>query len=314
MQLNTFFPKELRITNTKSNSNEVYIYLHSNQRISRCPKCTTESNKVHSRYNRTLMDLPIIDVKLILIVEARKFFCKNQNCERKIFTERFQQLIESYARRTSRLKDMLRSLAFSSNGQTNERISKKFNFPTSGATFIRLIRATPVIEEKPNYVAIDDWAYKKGHTYGTIICNLETNAPVDVFPGRHCKDLEQWLHENSEIQIATRDRSISYKAALNNVCPNAMQVADRFHIINNILGTLTEYIRRNFGVNIPIKKNESHKEIPKDDHAAQRKAKLYDEVQIHRKNGMSIRAIAKHMKISTTTVSNYIHLGRVNIQ
>lgn len=310
VQLNTFFPKDLKIAKIKQNSKEIYVYIDSSQEISKCPKCKKNSNRIHSRYSRILMDLPIIETKVILLVSVRKFFCRVPNCKRKIFTERFENLIESYARKTDRLKEILKNLAFSSNGKTNEKLSRKLKIPTSRETFLRIIRATPVEQEKSKHIAIDDWAYRKGYSYGTIICNLETNRPIDIFKGRNREDLERWLSSNKEVLIATRDRSISYKAALNNICPNAMQVADRFHIVKNILETLSEYIKRNFHANIPIKKSESHKEIPQNDKAAQKKAKLYDEVQIHREKGMSIRAIAKRMKLSHTTVANYINLDK----
>lgn len=322
-----FFPKELKVYSVKQEESSVKVELESCQPQSICPLCGKASSKEHSRYFRKLMDEPIFGNRAYLGLSVRKFYCHTKNCERKIFTERFSSFIKSYARKTDRLKESLTALAFSSNAETGKKVSRKLSLPVSADTLLRLIRkSSEKGDENLKIIGVDDWAIKKGNHYGTIICNLETHKPVDVFPERSTEALEKWLRKHPGIEIATRDRSNSYRKAFNNTSPKTTQIADRFHLSKNLLDALKNFVKRTFGSRIHIGykeieiKKTLHIQVKKSKEkilskaekngieARNKKRKIVREVKKMYSEGKSISAIFKTMHLAKATIRRYLHL------
>lgn len=210
-----------------------------------CPLCQHISGKVHSQYARSVMDLPSADRKVQLHLNVRRFFCHNPVCQRVTFAERLGKAIVAYARRTTRLLEVLQKMALELSGEGAARLSKTLKMPSSGDSFLALLRkqAIPKFEE-PQVVGIDDFAFRKGKTYGTIVVDLERHQPIELLPDRKAQTVADWLELHPHIEVVSRDRASSYAEAARRAAPQATQVADRWHLIKNISDYLKTFFDR----------------------------------------------------------------------
>jgi transposase len=200
-----------------------------------CPYCGTVSKRVHSHYQRSLRDLPASGRLVHLVMQVRRFFCEESTCQRKIFAERFPSLTLPRVKFTKRLQEALREMGFESGGEGGARLGKRLSYPGSPDTILRLVKQTQLpTSQSPRVVGIDDWSWKRGLRYGTLICDLETNKPIDVLPDRSVPTVSAWFEERPSIEIVSRDRSSEYAAAISKGAPQALQVADLWHIVKNL--------------------------------------------------------------------------------
>jgi len=204
-----------------------------------CPRCQQSSHRIHSHYQRTVRDLNWADYKVTLHLTVRKFFCNGVSCPQRIFTERLPQLCAPYARRTQRLNQYFTGLTLDLGGAAGARQAQHNGYDISLHTLLRALAKVPLPQPThPCYLGVDDFAFRKGQRYGTVIIDHERQRPIALLHDRTAKTLADWLKDYPEIQLVTRDRSQAYRAGINQGAPQAVQVADRFHLLQNLAETL----------------------------------------------------------------------------
>lgn len=214
-----------------------------------CPLCQTESQRTHSRYTRHLTDLPWADFKVQIQLRVRRFKCINTECKRVTFAERLGEAIAVYARRTTRLDETIYQIAqHSANARSGAKLAANLNVKVSADTLIRSLKKHLLqTQTTPKVLGVDDWAWKKGLRYGTILIDLERHRVVDLLADRNADTLVAWLQTHPGVEIVSRDRSGAYAEAARRGAPQAQQIADRFHLYKGLGECVGSVVQRNYG-------------------------------------------------------------------
>ena len=259
LSLNRYFPEDyLKITNIIDGKDKIIIKLKSITSECKCPRCGAILNDYHGTYTRKVQDLPILGKNVQLLITVREYKCQNEKCDVTTITESFNGFLNAYERMTVRCSDFICTLALETSCEGSARICKAMNIRVSGDTVIRLLTRRFELQEEPicgSIIGIDYFAFKKRNRYGTIIVDEATHKPIAILDGRYGRSLKEWLEQNKHVKAVTRDRSTAYATAISEVLPDAMQIADRFHLHQNLL----EAIRKSLNSLIP-----STIKIPKD--------------------------------------------------
>lgn len=252
LNMEIFFPNELlSITSIYNRDSAIHIKMRSKTHVSKCPECGCESKHYHGTYLRKVQDLPILGRTTRLEIIAHEYVCENEECPQITFVEDFDGFLSYYGRMTERCADFICTLAMETSCEGCSRICHSMNLKISGDSVIRLLtkryRLQP-ISKCGSVIGVDDFAFKKRHTYGTIIVDQATHRPVAILDGRDGTTLKEWLRNNKHIKSVTRDRASAYSSAIQEVLPDAMQIADRFHLHQNLL----EAIKNTVNAFIPV--------------------------------------------------------------
>jgi transposase len=200
-----------------------------------CPTCNNISAQVHSRYQRCLADVPVHGRLVEIRLQVRRFRCRQRQCSTKIFGERLcEGITRPFGRRTSRLENLARHLGLALGGRPGQSLARRLLLPLSKDALLRFVRRHAAKAPcSRNVVGVDDWAWKRGHRYRTIICDLGQRRVIDLLPDREMATVRAWLADRPSIRIISRDRGGGYGQAATRGRPEAIQVADRWHLVEN---------------------------------------------------------------------------------
>jgi transposase len=230
---------------------KIYLIVSAISRVVNCPVCNQPTHKIHSRYERLLADLPWADYSITLQLRVRKFFCINTLCQRRIFTERLTNVTAPWARRTLRLAQRLSVIGLANGGAAGERLLQQWGIKVSRNTLLNLVRSIPLPPiVTPHTLGVDDFCFRKCKTYGTALIDLERSRPIALLKDAKAETLAEWLKAHPGVKVVSRDRSKTYESGIRQGAPEAIQVADRFHLLQNLSQTLYQV----FGIHAKVLK------------------------------------------------------------
>ncbi|MGW0633608.1 ISL3 family transposase [Streptomyces sp. NPDC002758] len=303
--------------------------------VAPCPHCGSESERVHGRYIRRLSDAAVSGARVVIELLVRRFRCLNDRCAAVTFAEQVAGLTSPHARFTPLLRGTLTSIALALAGRPGSRLAVALGVPVAKDTLLRLLRALP---EKPvgqvRVLGVDDFALRKGDSYATILVDLERRCPIDVLPGREAEPLADWLGDHPEVEVICRDRAGAYAEGARTGAPQAVQVADAWHLWKNLWKNLGEAVEKTVGThhaclravfeNTPAPTPASEPvDVPADDEGQTgapdgaldvcgrerrlvvRTRERFAAVQDLLSQGASLEAVCRHLQLDRSTVRRF---------
>ncbi len=224
---------------------QLTVEVISTQPYAYCPACGKSSDAVHCQYRRTVHDVPCGGRSVVLRLGVRKFFCRTATCERKVFAERLPDLVQPWARISNRLLEELKAIGLAASAEVSERLAPRLGMKVKAPTLLCYLRSiAPPTDAPVRVLGIDDFAIRRGDSYGTILVNLETGKPLDLLPDRTAEAVLPWLERHQEIEVVSRDRASTYADAVKRALPHATQVADHYHLVQNLREHLQRFLDR----------------------------------------------------------------------
>ena len=303
----------------------------------RCPLCRRCSRQIHSHYVRTVADVPCAGAAVQVELHGRRFRCRHAGCPRTTFRERLPELAP-YSRRTSQLRARLERLGLALGGRPAARVAQALTqapWGLSRMSLLRLVHHLPLpVMQTPRVLGVDDWAWRKGRRYGTLLADLERQCPIELLPDRTAETFATWLRVHPGVEIICRDRGGAYADGARQGAPEATQVADRFHLIKNLGDQLEALLARHDAVlrqaaevDTALRSPETPDADAPDSEALSdardqprpltreqqrqqerraRRLARYERARHLQAHGMSMRAIAQTLGLAHNTVRGYL--------
>jgi transposase len=296
---------------------KVLLDVRSTQNGGACPLCNEVSFRINGYYTRTILDLPLLGHETWIKLRARKFLCSNVKCERKVFCERLSEYFLSRKTVTNRVNEKLLKIGLLMGGNGGVRLCRLMNMPVSSSTLVRLIYQQPIAQPStPKVIGIDDWAFKKGLLYGTVIVDLEKNRIIDLLSDREASSVENWLKDHPGVEVVSRDRYVNFANGIKQASASIIHVADRWHLIKNLGDAMQKVLDRNIASLKIIRDREikrcqtvynemyqkSNESIKTEEGVLSRKFKRVKQLL---SEGYSIRKIAIETRVQRDTIAKW---------
>jgi transposase len=320
-------PEELEVMSGDVTEKVITITAVSRQTAPCCPLCGTSASRLHSHYSRQLADLPCAGQRVRLILHVRKFFCDETTCARKIFTERLAPFIQPWARVTTRFLQAVENIGLATSGMLGARLGGRLGIQTSWMTILRRMMALPTTPVgQVSELGIDDFSFRRGRKFGTILVDMRSHQTIDLLPDRKAETATAWMAAHPEIELVSRDRGGDYASAAALGAPQAVQCADRFHILKNLRegleGLLAHHLARERKRQTQAidherapawqsKRSPQYSPNLEQLQQARREERmaLYHQVMALHKQGLSQQAIAQRVNVGHSTISRWLAEG-----
>jgi transposase len=311
--------EQLYVQNVVVENGKVLLEAESSNYVAHCPSCGQESTSIHGSYLRHPTDLAWGEWPVILWIKVKRFSCKNDICPKQTFAEQFSDFVDRYARKTRRVIQKQQRIGVNVASRVAEQLLESEQVSASDSTINRLIRALPHPETHPiRVLGVDDWAKRKGQRYGTILVDLERRQIVDILEDRTAESLAKWLKDHPGIEIVSRDRSSTYAEGIERGAPEAIQIADRWHLLKNGSDAVYKLLQQEYGhINKRLAEifTPPNAEKPEAEPltiaeqmtiAEQQRKERIDQVQSLRDKGWKQKDIARQLNIHPKTVRRYL--------
>ncbi len=319
-------PAGLELAEIVEISDLLTIHVVATSPMKACPLCSAFATHVRSYYTRLVADLPIAGRRAQLLLHVRKFRCDSVFCPRKVFAERFGSFVEAWARKTTRLREAIEAIGLATCGEGGARLADRLAIPTSPTTLLRCVMALPLPSIEPvSHLGIDDFALRRGRTYGTVLVDLTRHKPIDLLPDRKAETAKAWIEGHPEIELISRDRGGDYATAASQGAPQAVQTADRFHLCKNLTEAVEKALAR---CRAEVRKSQKAKNKTIEDIEAEKPAPVsstsdgkpysahqterydrYQQVITLREQGANVKDIAKRVGLGRRTVQRWLKDG-----
>jgi transposase len=309
---------DVEVKRILSTQTKMIVFAATSQTSAECPHCHTSSTRVHSYYQRKPQDMPISGKRVQVILQVRRFRCLNPLCGAQPFAERIPEVVASYQQRTTRLLAAFRQVAAEMSGELGARALKPLGMLVSPDTLLRLTKEQsnqPVTT--PKALGVDDFAFQRGRSYGTILVDLKSHHPIDLLADRTAETLAQWLLAHPGVEWISRDRAGEYARGAAKGAAAARQVADRWHLLKNLREALERVLSRvharlqERAVASPTpfprqKRERSWNEQVTSELSRQRRKTRYEEVIELYRQGTPLLQIAQQLHLSRGTIYKYV--------
>ena len=313
--------EDCEVTDVCYTDQGIAVVARTTAQSARCPTCRELSCHTYGSYVRRPKDLPISGHAVCLELRVTRFRCLSATCARHTFSVPPSRLLKRYTRRTVRLDQAQSAIGVALGGEAGGRLADALQMPTSADTLLRLIRQQAITSSAtPRVLGVDDFALRKGCSYGTIFVDLEKRQVVDMLPGRTAEVLAEWLRAHPGIEVVARDRSAEYAKGIKQGSPGAVQVADRWHLLHNLrqmlerwLGSVHARLRRLPPVSGDISPQRERsfrrtqaEEAARSNSRARRLAN-YEAVKRRYASGGKLLTIARDLALDVKTVRKYAY-------
>ena len=306
----------VRVGRIREEEEQILVEATSSTTVGTCPACGQRSGRVHSTYSRVLRDLPACGRPVRVCLQVRRFFCDAATCTRRTFAEQIPGTTERFRRATVRLEAVLAALCAAVGGEAGARLAARLGTRAAGDTLLRLLlRDTLGVGRAPKVLGVDDWAWRRGRRYGSVLVDLEAGRPVDLLPDRTAAALAHWLQEHPGAEVIVRDRSTEYARGAALGAPTAMQVLDRWHVLRNVREVAERLLDRQRqqlrGLvvdegTVDVRRRRSAAEEDRRCAVRQRMAERHAAVHRLAREGESIASTARRLRLTRTTVRRYL--------
>ncbi|MFF3611950.1 ISL3 family transposase [Streptomyces sp. NPDC002580] len=229
---------DVRVERVSDSSDVLVVEAVSTARPGWCPDCGTQARRRHSTYQRALDERPLGSRRVMVRLRVRRYFCDRKSCSRKTFVEQVPGLSERHRRSSTGLTGWLRSIAIELGGRPAARLCRRLRMAAGRTRLLRLLVAPSVPDRAPRVLGVDEFAFRKGCTYGTVLVDVEAGRVVDVLPDRTSETFAVWLRSHPGAEIICRDRATAYTKAVKEAAPHALEVADRWHLLQNLFAAV----------------------------------------------------------------------------